>query len=151
MVAAGFALAAPSTEHRAWSTELLALEDRARGARRGLWSDGTFRIHDAAAIGRFAEGYAIVEGVVGEVARRSAATFLNFGPDWRSDFTAGAPSGARALLRDAGIPLQDLARQRVRVRGEMIWRNGPYIEIATPEQIEVIGPAVRSGTDRRSR
>lgn len=153
MVAAGFALAAPSAERRAWSVELLALEDHARRARRGLWADGTLRVLDAAAIGRFGEGYAVVEGVVGAVARYSTVTYLNFGSDWRSDFSVGAPSGARALLRDAGIPLQDLAQRRIRVRGELIWRNGPFIEIAVPEQIEVIGPdpQLRPGTDRRSR
>jgi micrococcal nuclease len=153
MVAAGMALAAPSAAHRAWSIELLALEDHARRARRGLWADGALRVRDAAAIGRFSEGYAIVEGVVGAVARYSSITYLNFGPDWRSDFSAAAASGARALLRDAGIPLQELAQHRVRVRGEMIWRNGPFIEIAVPEQIEVLGtaPRPRPGTDQRSR
>ena len=64
--------------------------------------------------------------------------YLNFGPDWRSDFTVSAASAARRLFERDGHDLIALEGRIIRVRGWIKWWNGPMIELTHPEQIEVL-------------
>ena len=64
--------------------------------------------------------------------------YLNFARDWRRDFTLSIDRKNEAAFAAAGIDLRALAGKRVRVRGTLIWRNGPMIEADHPEQIELL-------------
>ena len=86
--------------------------------------------------------FQIVEGVVKSADVRGGRAYLNFGADWRTDFTATISPADMKLFRASGIDPRRLAGKRVRVRGWIQSLNGPEIEIAEPEQIEVLGPAV---------
>ena len=46
------------------------------------------------------------------------------------------------LFRRAGFDPRTLTGKRVRVRGWVEKRNGPQIEIADPDAIEILGPSV---------
>ena len=60
--------------------------------------------------------------------------YLNFGPDYRTDFTAGAPpETSEAFDEDAMLALP---AARVRVRGEIEAYNGPFIRLVAPAQVE---------------
>jgi micrococcal nuclease len=118
--------------------ELLALEGAARAARRGLWALPHYRIVNVEDAGRFIDSFQIVEGTVREVARNGGRVFLNFGADWRSDFTILVPAGVRRQYAASGLDLGTLQGRMVRVRGWIKARNGPMVEIARAEQIEVI-------------
>jgi hypothetical protein len=64
--------------------------------------------------------------------------YLNCGADRRSDFTVAVPM---ALVRDepeAIARLEALAGKRIRVRGWIERRNGPFIAISTLAEIEVL-------------
>jgi hypothetical protein len=67
--------------------------------------------------------------------------YINFGADWRKDFTV---SIRRRDLRDFrkawGERLKKLEGKAVRVRGWLRLRNGPMIEATHAEQIEVLQP-----------
>ena len=80
-------------------------------------------------------------------ARVRGRLYLNFGDDWRTDFTVTvAPGDARlfdddpvwAPLLDAAGGLAGLADRRVRVRGWLGRYNGPEITLTHPEQIEFL-------------
>ena len=43
--------------------------------------------------------------------------YLNFGDDWRTDFTVSVAPGDNNLFEEAGINLLSLAGQRIRIRG----------------------------------
>jgi endonuclease YncB( thermonuclease family) len=136
LVAAGLAMVAIDPDQRTWVRELLALELRARAERRGLWGEGGFRVLPAAQPGRFIDGYQILEGRVASVQTIRSTTYVNFGADWRSDMTVAVPGSLRSTLRAVGIDLARLTGVTLRVRGEVRFQNGPFIEIAAPEQIE---------------
>jgi hypothetical protein len=53
------------------------------------------------------------------------------------DFTVTVLKRNERTFAAAGLPLQELARRRVRVRGVVEERGGPWIEVVRPEQIEV--------------
>jgi micrococcal nuclease len=89
-------------------------------------------------LGRDIGTFQIVEGtIVGAVERRDRI-FLNFGVDYRTDFTiAISPRVAKRLRKGGADPLEWKAK-RVRVRGWISLLNGPEIELTHLEQIEIL-------------
>ena len=67
-----------------------------------------------------------------------AIYYLNFGRDYRRDFTIGLDRAALRAFRRAGRDPKALEGKRVRVRGWVQWRGGPYVGATHPEQIEVL-------------
>jgi endonuclease YncB( thermonuclease family) len=124
--------------------ELLAHEQVARSADLGLWSNATYAAQSAfktRAILRNRNTYQIVTGKVAEVATTKARTYLNFGRDWRRDFTAGIDANVLAKNPKWANALSDLAGRRIEVRGWIEYRNGPYIAVEDPHQIAAVDDA----------
>jgi endonuclease YncB( thermonuclease family) len=118
---------------------LMAAEQEARDAQRGVWSRETYRVRaadDADALLRLVGRFALVEGRVAEVSRGQRTTYLNFGADWRNDFTASLASAVLARSADKAERVTGLAGKRVRVRGWIERRNGPMIVLGSPDAIE---------------
>ena len=80
-------------------------------------------------------------------AKVKARVYLNFGPDWRTDFTVTLQAKARRLFRKAGLEPLSLEGREIRVRGWLKKFNGPMIEATHPEQIEVLNQEARSGAE----
>jgi micrococcal nuclease len=81
-----------------------------------------------------------VEGVVLDAAEIRGRVYLNFGEDWKSDFTVTLAPAVRRLFASEGIDPLDYGGKTVRVRGWVKSFNGPMIEASHPEQIEVVVP-----------
>jgi endonuclease YncB( thermonuclease family) len=126
-------------DNRALIAEMLALEGKARAARRGIWGNDFYRVLEAGKIGRRTRGFQLVEGRVLKVAITRRRTYLNFGRDWKRDFTIVVEARSRRAFPERGAALKKLEGQRVRVRGWLRWRNGPMLTATHPEQIEVLG------------
>jgi hypothetical protein len=89
--------------------------------------------------------FQIVEGWVAAIGGTRRELFLNFGRDWRWDFTA-AVDLRRLPDRDATVSrLKALEGRYVRVRGWIEKRNGPFIELAAPDVIEELPEGLSSG------
>lgn len=123
---------------RELAAEMLAIERDARRRRIGLWRYDAYRIHPADGAGPAAGTFQLVQGEVAAASRRGRRAYLNFGPDWRDDFTASIPVAALSAFRDAGLDPLGLAGHRIRVRGRVHLLNGPAIELTHPEQIEIL-------------
>lgn len=117
---------------------MLDLERTARAARRGIWGNRFYRIRNPAETWGDLDSVQVVEGRVVDAAVVRGTAYLNFGPDWRRDFTFRAQPGVRRLFDRAGIDLGDLAGLRVRGRGWVFPLNGPMIELTHPEALEVL-------------
>jgi len=135
----GLARVATTPDRRARAAEMLTRERAAREAGRGLWGDPNYRIlSDADAAGHIG-AFQLVEGRVLAVQRVKSVTYLNFGPDYRTDFTVQVLRESLPQFRAADMLLPDLQDRRVRVRGWLRQFNGPLIDATHPEQIEVLG------------
>ena len=64
--------------------------------------------------------------------------YIEFGPDWHTDFTIRIEAAAARLFNKAEIDPQNWQGKPLRVRGYVGWRFGPEIEVQNPEQIELI-------------
>lgn len=117
----------------------LAIEDTARASHAGLWTHAAYQPLAALSpddILRQRSDFVLVEGTVVSAVDRGTRLYLNFGHDWRRDFTVVVPGGRRVQTPDARAALLALSGQRVRVRGWVERRNGPSIEIGTAGEIE---------------
>jgi endonuclease YncB( thermonuclease family) len=135
MLRRGLARVYTFPDNRALAADMLALEGEARAARRGIWADPYYRVLDAAGAAGHDETFQLVEGVVVRADSAKGRTYLNFGGDWKSDFTAVIEADARRMFAEDPARLQG---RRVRVRGWMKTMNGPMIDVTHPEQIEVL-------------
>jgi micrococcal nuclease len=141
LVGQGLARVYSFPDNRACVKELLATEEEARSKGLGVWGSPAYRIasaDDLERLGRLTQTYQLVEGRVEGVGEGAGRLYLNFTRDWRSDFTISVERKEVSTFEAAGIDLHALAGKRVRVRGWVIWRNGPMIEATHPEQIELL-------------
>ena len=125
-------------DNRALVAEMLAAERAARAARAGIWGDGFYAIRSPAGLTRDIGTFQLVEGRVLDAARVRGTTYLNFGEDWRTDFTIVVRNDSRAAFEEAGVDLLALQGRMVRVRGWLDNWNGPMIAATHPEQVEVL-------------
>ncbi|MGE0651882.1 MAG: thermonuclease family protein [Alphaproteobacteria bacterium] len=141
MLARGLARVYTFEDNRAVAREMYALESTARNAKRGIWSHPYYRIRTTEEAGGHVGGFELVEGRILDVAMVRGRGYLNFGADWRTDFTIVVPKRAGATFRAVfGRKMEKLQGKRVRVRGWLRRYNGPMIESTHPEQIEVLEP-----------
>ena len=138
LIGRGMARVYSFADNRALVPELLARERAARAAARGIWALRAYAVRDAAAVPARLSGFELVEGRVVDAATVRKRTYLNFGADWRSDFTITIAPRTRRLFEAKGIDPLSYQGKRVRVRGWLKSYNGPLIEVTHPEQIEVI-------------
>ena len=125
-------------DNRALVAEMLALEQEARRAAHGIWAEPYYAIATPDAAAERIGGFQLVEGQVLDAAVVRGRAYLNFGADWRDDFTATLSPAVRRLFEAEGIDPQLYAGRRLRVRGWVKSFNGPMIEVTHPEQIELL-------------
>lgn len=117
---------------------MLDLERTARANRRGIWAERFYRIRNPSETWGDLDSWQIVEGRVVDAATVRGTGYLNFGLDWRNDFTFRLEPDARRAFRKAGVDLADLAGLRVRGRGWVYPTNGPMIDLTHPAQLEIL-------------
>jgi endonuclease YncB( thermonuclease family) len=140
LVAAGHARVAGRVGDIACARQWLAAERAARAAGLGLWAGPHYVIRQAGNPGEIlAERgrFTVVEGDVLSVRESGGTIYVNFGRRWSEDFTVTVSKRNERMFAAAGLDLKNLASRRVRVRGFVEERGGPWIEAARPEQIEI--------------
>jgi len=111
--------------------ELLTAEAASRKAKRGLWHD-EYKILDADTVKDAMNSFAIVDAIVVNVATAKGVMYVNFGADWKTDFTLSlAPVLAKQMNVD------DWVGKEIRVRGWVYEKNGPMIAVTHAEQVEL--------------
>jgi endonuclease YncB( thermonuclease family) len=145
LVAAGAARVRPETDDVEALRRLFAAEQVARRTQRGLWALRAYAARDASEARSAIGGFHLVEGIVREAFVGRGRVYLNFGEDYRTDFTITAASRDAKRWAKSSPDLAALAGTRVRVRGYCAWINGPSIEIDHPLQIEIVAPATAGG------
>jgi micrococcal nuclease len=114
---------------------MLAREQAARDGGLGLWAQAAFAPRPADRVARLVGSFQIVAGRVVRVAPTERFIYLNFGQDWRADFTLRVPRDTVRSLRQAGVDLEQLAGRAIEVRGYVLEAGGPLMELSHPEQM----------------
>ena len=141
MVGRGLARVYSFPDNRKCLSDLFVAEQNARAGALGIWNNPYYSVRRAERpddISARESGYELVEGQVLGADRAGNQVYLNFGKDWKKDFTAVINRDAEKLFADSKVDPLALAGKRVRIRGWVDNRDGPRIEISHPEQIEVL-------------
>jgi len=141
LVSLGAARVYSYADNHAATQALLILEQAARDDRRGLWALPEYRIRDTHPDGLAQDigSVQLVEGRVLDVTQlASGRTYLNFGLDYRTDFTVIIEARDRSVFEDTGMNLLALETLRIRVRGWLDEENGPMMRLDHPQRLEVL-------------
>ena len=122
------------------SDRLLNAERQARRGKKGIWAHPYYRVRspDANILSQDIDSFQIVEGLVVKSAEVKGRVYLNFGSDYRTDFTVVIARKDRKKFKTEPYQLEKLYGHRVRVRGWVEFDNGPVIWLDHPERLEVL-------------
>ncbi len=137
LVAAGLARVRLFPGETPCLADLLAAEAGARAARRGLWALADFAVRraDDPSLPAQTGLYELVEGQIVSVGHGKLMVFLDFGKDYRRDFTIMVPV---AMVDRLPLSADAFKGRRVRVRGVIEESGGPAIRLDSPDGIELL-------------
>lgn len=117
---------------------LYAAEGLARVQAQGLWADPAYEVRgpEPNALAQHVDSLQLVEGIVTSTADIRGRAYLNFGADYRSDFTVAVAKKHRKRFK--AVDPVSLEGARIRVRGWVELTNGPMIWASHPARIEVL-------------
>jgi endonuclease YncB( thermonuclease family) len=138
MLARGWARVHTRADERQRAFEMLAREEEARAAGRGLWSERSYAIRTPETLEHDLDSFQLVQGRILTTQSIKGRLYLNFGPDWRTDFTVVIPLRVWRTLPEAATDPATLAGRTLRVRGWVYRYNGPVIELDHPEALQWI-------------
>ena len=110
-----------------------AAEASARSKKIGIWGDHDLLLTPFNAAQHKNE-FHVVEGTVTRIYANKAATYLDFGEDWRSDFSITVPAKLRRSMGDKLDAIKE--GSHVRVRGRLYEENGPMIMLNNANNLE---------------
>lgn len=136
MIKAGMAMVYSFADNQATLPRLLSAEREARTANRGIWALPYYAPVDAEHAATRLNRYALVEGAVTQAAKPRDNWYINFGEDWKTDFTGFVARKDNRYFKK--YDLTALKGKRVRLRGWVYEHDGPAMDITHPGQIEVV-------------
>lgn len=138
MLSDGLAMVMTTESTPEMAKPMTQLEAKARAAKKGLWENARWEVITPPEAAAFLNEFKIIEGLVLSSTVRDNKIYLNFGQDWKTDFTIVVPTGKRQAFARAGADIMGLNGKKIRVRGWVQDVNGPSIELTHPAQIEVL-------------
>ncbi len=149
LLADGLARVYSFADNRVALAPLFVAEDKARLSRRGIWGKDYYQVWSAQKIAAAvksrsysADRFELVEGRIVDVSIFRDRAYLNFGPDWRDDFSVMIKAEDLRHFGDsdklAETFLLSLKGRQVRVRGWTYYKNGPMMRITHKERLTVL-------------
>ncbi|MEM9469785.1 MAG: thermonuclease family protein [Pseudomonadota bacterium] len=121
---------------------MLKAEKKARNEKKGLWAEESpFQVITPETAQKGMGQFSVVEGTITKAATVRNNLYLNFGADWKTDFTIMISSTLRKKLARQAVDLMNLSGKKVRVRGWIREYNGPLIELDMVEHLELLEEA----------
>ena len=136
LLKAGLAFVYPAAGDDARLDEMLSEEQVARHAKTGYWAAHPDVSSDDAE--KLYGKYGFVTGTVVKAERVKNKVYLNFGVDWRTDFTVAIAAHDLRAFKKAEMEALSLQGKKLRVRGWVKRDFGPMITVTDPHQIEVL-------------
>ncbi|MCF8475077.1 MAG: thermonuclease family protein [Emcibacter sp.] len=138
MLKQGMARVYSFPDNRAALPEMLAYEKKARKTKAGIWALDYYQPKDQTTAERYNNSFQIITGTVKDIAKVRSTIYLNFGDNWRDDFTIVIKSKAAHEFAKATMAIDNLEGKKIEARGWLKSYNGPMIEVTHPEQITII-------------
>lgn len=115
---------------------LLQAEQNARAQNAGGWEMDIYKIDTPESVKPYA--LRLVSGSIVSAAKVNGTIYLNFGEDYKTDFTIMIPRPVASLYKKQDIDPLTWQNKTVRVRGWAGKWNGAFIKLSSPAQIEIL-------------
>lgn len=138
LLSLGLARVETSDANPQMADQMYAIEDQARMEKIGIWGDDSFQILSPEDTEPYIGQFAIVEGIIQSVTLKQNRIYMNFGGNWRDDFTVSIAPEDKRKFSKAGLDILNWGGKSVQVRGTLISKNGSYIEINHPQAIRLL-------------
>lgn len=138
LLSLGLARVRTSMRNPEMAVQMYALEAKARAEKIGLWADERFAVLTPETAESHIGKFAIIEGPIKSVTLKKNRIFMNFGGNWRDDFTVTIPSEGKRGFSKLNLDPLGWGGKTVRVRGYLESINGPSLEIDHPAAIELL-------------
>lgn len=142
LVEEGLVRVLPTISNPEGASLLFTAEDKPREGRKGLWSTQPWAVKSPDTVMDYVGTIQVVQGKIASVATRNNVTYLNFGRDWKTDFTIVVDATTRRALMRNKINPMGLANKIVEVRGFVEDLNGPSITLDSPAVLRVLPSSV---------
>lgn len=137
LLAEGYAVLYTRPPNVRYSRRLIAAQASAREKKKGLWA--AYQAVGSDQAGGYIGQIRTVRGVVRSTYKSQKCIFLNFGTNWKTDFTAVIFNNSLASFQKRGIdPAVFYRGKQVEVTGRIREYNGPEIIVNIPEEIIVL-------------
>lgn len=132
----GYAVLSTRPPNIKYVETFIELQKQARKEKKGLW--GAYEVVDSKEAYKFIGQIRTVRGRVLSTYKSEKCVFLNFGQDWRKDFTVVIFNNSLKYFEDRGIdPVVFYKGKTIEVSGRIKEYNGPEIIVNFPEEITV--------------
>lgn len=118
--------------------QMMELENSARQKKLGLWEDERYKVLSPEQTKTQIDSYAIVEGKIISASMKRNKVYLNFGRNWKEDFTVAIASKDLRSFTKVHMDPKQWSGKEVRVRGWISDYYGPFMEINHPSRFELI-------------
>lgn len=137
LVEEGLAVLYTKPPNIAYADELIFAQKQARKNKKGLWA--TYETIDHTQAHRYINQIRTVRGRIINTYDSGKVVFLNFGYNYKTDFTVVIFRSSLSLFLNKGInPVSFYRGKTVEVTGRIKEYNGPEIIVNIPEEIAVI-------------
>ena len=116
---------------------LYTLEKQAIKQKTGMWKDDYYYTTQPEKRAATKNHIQIVTATIHDASMQKDWLYLNFGEDWKTDFTVGIPKPDLYIFRKHDIDPTTWVGKTVHVRGWLTQRNGPFIKVTHPVQIQI--------------
>lgn len=138
LLSSGVLRTSPDHASALCARQLLEGEDHARASETGHWRDGAFALRTPEQLKARVGTFQVVEGDVTTASTKNGRAYINFGADYKTDFTVTVEQDDLKLFRQARFDVKKLTGKHVRVRGWVELYNGPEMVVSTPAAIQIL-------------
>ena len=137
LVEAGYAVLYTYPPNVKYTDLFIQLQRKAQRSKKGLW--GSYEVIDQAQAHLYINQIRTVRGRVLSTYKSSKHLFLNFGTNYKTDFTVVIFTNVLGAFTKKGIdPVTFYKGRVIEVTGRLREYNGPEIIVNSPQEIEVI-------------
>jgi len=148
LISLGLARVRTQKNNTELNSDMLELEQSARNNKQGLWDIEEYKLLTPQDAEVKIGSYQIIEGTIQKVGSNKNTLFLNFGANWRDDFTISLERSVVRELSRSGLNPREWGGQKVRVRGWLESYNGPHIKLDHPERLEYLGKSPKPKSEK---
>lgn len=138
LLSLGVARTRTSDHNPDMASQMMTLESAARRNKSGIWEIAEYTVLSPEQAVKHIGSYQIIEGHIKSSSMHKNRLYLNFGNNWREDFTVSISAfDLKKFTRQQIFP-KDWNGKKIRVRGWIESYNGPYMKIDHPQRFEAL-------------